>query len=159
MKSMCVAITAPGRRIADWWSKISSRSNSETRVISPNISACPMNQTSSHDKTLRALSMCWLGFAVSAAAEPVKFSAMGCGPYTKPDKPAAAFYVQQENRERTSEFMVHLGDVFKKPLLKKPEAGAASPATKPSQPEPPGPDEMPTEAEYRWTADLLARSN
>jgi len=69
------------------------------------------------------------------------------------------FYVRQENRERASEFMVHLGDVFKSPAVKKPEGGAAGPAAKTGQPEPPGPDQMPTEAEYRWTADLLANGN
>ena len=112
-----------------------------------------------NDHHLWAISLCWLGFAAAVGADPVTFSAMGCGPYTPADKPAVAFYIQQENRERTSEFMVHLGDVFKKPLLKKPDTGAASPATKTSQPEPPGPDQMPTEAEYRWTSDLLAHSN
>ena len=58
---------------------------------------------------------------------------MGCGPYTPADKPAVAFYVQQENRERTSEFMVHLGDVFKMPLVKKPADRAASPEKKPTR--------------------------
>ena len=110
-------------------------------------------------KYLCAVALGWLGFAAAAAGEAVIFSAMGCGPYTPADKPAVAFYVRQENRERTSEFMVHLGDVFKMPLVKKPEVGAASPASKPGQIEPPGPDQMPTEAEYRWTADLLSNSN
>ncbi|HXJ55087.1 MAG TPA: hypothetical protein VNU68_00335 [Verrucomicrobiae bacterium] len=111
-----------------------------------------------HDQYLCAISLGWLGFAAAAAAEPVIFSAMGCGPYTPPDKPAVAFYVRQENRERTSEFMVHLGDVFKSPPVKKLQ-DAAGPATKTGQVEPPGPDQMPTEAEYRWTADLLTTSN
>jgi hypothetical protein len=111
------------------------------------------------DKYLWAIALSCLGFAASATAEPVTFSAMGCGPYTPPDKPAAAFYVQQENRERRSEFMVHLGDVFKMPLVKKPEAGAASQAAKTNQTEPPGPDQMPSEAEYCWTANLLSQSN
>ncbi len=110
-------------------------------------------------KYLAAVSLGCLGLVVTATAEPITFSAMGCGPYTPPDKPAVAFYVQQENRERTSEFMVHLGDVFKQPLVKKPADGGTSPATKPGQPEPPGPDQMPTEPEYRWTSDLLAHSN
>ena len=102
---------------------------------------------------------CMVLATTSAVGEPIIFSAMGCGPYTPPDKPAVAFYVQQENREHLSEFMVHLGDVFKQPLVKKPETGASNPATKPGQVEPPGPDQMPTEAEYRWTADLLTVSN
>ena len=73
---------------------------------------------------------------------------MGCGPYTPPDKPAVAFYVQQENRERVSEFMVHLGDVFKTAPIKKAPPG-----------EPLFPDRLPSEAEYHWTADLLSKSN
>jgi len=111
------------------------------------------------DKYHWAVSLAWLGFTAAAAGEPVIFSAMGCGPYTPPDKPAAAFYVRQENRERTSEFMVHLGDVFKKPPLKKPADATDSPAKKPSRAEPPLPDQMPTEAEYRETADLLTAGN
>ena len=107
------------------------------------------------NKFLWAVGVGGLGFAVTATAEPVTFSAMGCGPYTPPDKPAVAFYVQQENHERTSEFMVHLGDVFKMPLVKKPEVAPAKPAVV----EPPGPDQMPTESEYRWTAELLSASN
>ena len=106
-----------------------------------------------HDKYLWAVSLGSWGFAAAAAGEPIIFSAMGCGPYTPPDKPAVAFYVRQENRERTSEFMVHLGDVFKAPAVKKPAASSASPATKTGPPEPPGPDQMPTEAEYRWTPE------
>src|SRR5881394_2130519 len=103
------------------------------------------------DKYLWAVSLGWLGLAATAAADPIIFSAMGCGPYTPPDKPAVAFYVQQENRERASEFMVHLGDVFKAPAVKRP-------AAEPGQILPPGPDQMPAEAEYRWTAELLAYS-
>src|SRR4051812_23495398 len=96
--------------------------------------------------------------ASAAHAEPLIFSAMGCGPYTPPDKPAVAFYVQQENRERISEFMVHLGDVFRTPTVTKPHADPANSA-KPGAVEPPQPCDMPTEAEYHWTADLLSNSN
>src|SRR5436190_15129857 len=95
------------------------------------------------------------GFAAAAGGEPIIFSAMGCGPYTPPDKPAVAFYVQQENRERISEFMVHLGDVFRTPEVKKPDPGSASSTKQGTAVEPPGPCIMPTEAEYHWTADLL----
>jgi hypothetical protein len=102
----------------------------------------------SHHKNAWAATLICLGFAAAAAAEPVIFSAMGCGPYTPADKPAVAFYVRQENRERTSEFMVHLGDVFKKAPV-----GEAAPG------KPPQPDQLPTEAEYHWTADLLTTSN
>jgi hypothetical protein len=115
-------------------------------------------RTPVHVKYLELIAVGLLSFVSGAVADPIIFSAMGCGPYTPPDKPAVAFYVQQENRERTSEFMVHLGDVFKAPAVKKPETSPA-PATKTGPPEPPGPDQMPTEAEYRWTADLLASSN
>lgn len=103
--------------------------------------------------------ICWLGFAATGMAEPITFSAMGCGPYSPSDKPAVAFYVQQENRERTSEFMVHLGDVFKSPLVKKTAESNANPEKKPGQIEPLPPDQMPAEAEYRWTADTLTAGN
>jgi hypothetical protein len=119
----------------------------------------PVMPTFDHPKYVWAISLGWLGFAAAAAAEPIIFSAMGCGPYTPPDKPAVAFYVRQENREHISEFMVHLGDVLKSPAVKKPAENAAGPEKKPGQIEPPGPDQMPTEAEYRWTADLLSTSN
>ena len=111
-----------------------------------------------HEKYLWGVTLGSLGFAAVAAGEPIIFSALGCGPYTPADKPAAAFYIQQENRERTSEFMVHLGDVFKKPPVKKAEAEAGTPAKKPGPAEP-LPDQMPTEAEYRETADLLTTGN
>ncbi len=116
-------------------------------------------RTCADELQLRGFVICWLGFAVTSVAEPVTFSAMGCGPYTPPDKPAAAFYVQQENRERMSEFMVHLGDVFKRPLVKKPAGAADDPARKTTSTEPLPPDQLPTEAEYRETADLLTANN
>jgi len=124
-----------------------------------NSNSTPLLLTSLHKQCMSAVMLAWLGFSAGAAGEPVIFSAMGCGPYTPSDKPAVAFYVQQENRERTSEFMVHLGDVFKMPLVKKPADSVASAEQKPSQPDLPGPDQTPTEAEYRWTADLLSNSN
>jgi len=97
-----------------------------------------------HEKYLLAASLGWLGFAVSVGGEPIIFSAMGCGPYTPPDKPAVAFYVRQENSERISEFMVHLGDVFRTPEVKKPDAGSASSTKEGTAVEPPGPCVMPT---------------
>ena len=112
-----------------------------------------------YEKYLWLVAISWLGFAATAAGEPIIFSAMGCGPYTPPDKPAVAFYVQQENREHISEFMVHLGDVFKTPSVKKPDAGATSAAKKPAADEPPLPCQLPTEKEYRHVADLLTVSN
>src|SRR3954462_13148195 len=101
------------------------------------------------NKLLLPIALVSLGFASATNGEPIIFSAMGCGPYTPPDKPAVAFYVQQENREHISEFMVHLGDVFKMPQVKKPEVVVAS-SEKKLAVEPPGPDHMPTEAEYHW---------
>lgn len=112
-------------------------------------------------KPLWVLCLGLVAFAPSAVAgEPVTFSVMGCGPYTQADRPAIAFYVQQENRERASEFMVHLGDIFKRPYVKvtaddstKLENKAAAAA------KPPPPDQLPTEAEYRETADQLTTGN
>lgn len=109
-------------------------------------------------KYLWAVWLGWLGFAAAASGEQIIFSAMGCGPYTLPDRPAAAFYVQQENREHTSEFMVHLGDVFKMPVVKKPATDTGSPEKKPAQSQQPM-DQMPSEADYRYTADLLTTGN
>ena len=85
-----------------------------------NSNSTPLLLTSIHKQCMSAVMLGWLGLTAAAAGEPIIFSAMGCGPYTPPDKPAVAFYVHQENRERISEFMVHLGDVFKQPLVKKP---------------------------------------
>ena len=42
---------------------------------------------------------------------PLVFSAMGCGPYYPADLRAAKFYVEQENKESTSQFLIHLGDI------------------------------------------------
>jgi hypothetical protein len=99
----------------------------------------------------RLIFLGWLSLAAAAAGEPVIFSAMGCGPYTPADEPAVAFYIKQENLERTSEFIVHLGDVLHSDPPK-------APAT-PGAPAPPLPDQLPTEAEYRKTADILAAGN
>src|SRR2546421_4601589 len=104
--------------------------------------------TSIHKTYQLAVSFGSLAFAAAAAGEPIIFPARGCGPYTPPDKPAVAFYVQQENREPTSEFMVHLGDVFRTPTVKNPDSGVASSTKQPGAVEPPLPCVMPTEAEY-----------
>ena len=63
-----------------------------------------------HEKYLLAVSLGCLGFAVAAVGESIIFSAMGCGPYTPPDKPAVAFYVRQdtsvdERRARCGDFV------------------------------------------------------
>jgi hypothetical protein len=108
-----------------------------------------------HQKSLGSVILGSMAFAAVAAAEPITFSIMGCGPYTPADKPAVVFYVAQENREHVSEFMVHLGDLFKMPAVIKPEAERA----KPPAVDPPGPDHMATETEYHWAADMLTASN
>ncbi len=43
--------------------------------------------------------------------DSVKFSVMGCGPYTPVAERALAQYIAQENEMKTSEFLVHLGDI------------------------------------------------
>ncbi|MGI9244569.1 MAG: hypothetical protein ACR2RV_27455 [Verrucomicrobiales bacterium] len=54
-----------------------------------------------------------------AAANPVRFSAMGCGPYRKPDEVALRHHIAQENREQEkSAFIVHLGDINSGALAK-----------------------------------------
>lgn len=48
-----------------------------------------------------------------ADEEPAKliFSAMGCGPYNPADLSAAKIYLAQENNVRSSQFLIHLGDI------------------------------------------------
>ncbi len=43
--------------------------------------------------------------------DSVRFSVMGCGPYTPVAERAIAGYIAAENKEKTSEFMVHVGDI------------------------------------------------
>ncbi len=45
-------------------------------------------------------------------AEPLKFSATGCGPYTPQEEPLLARYVKMVGDDGQSEFLVHLGDIF-----------------------------------------------
>ena len=42
---------------------------------------------------------------------PLVFSAMGCGPYSPADLIAAKIYVAQENKAKSSQFLIHLGDI------------------------------------------------
>lgn len=42
----------------------------------------------------------------------VVFSAMGCGPYTVKAEEALAWYIYREGRDRSSEFLVHCGDIL-----------------------------------------------
>ena len=42
---------------------------------------------------------------------PLIFSAMGCGPYTGEDATAIRYYISKENKVKTSEFLIHLGDI------------------------------------------------
>src|SRR4029434_10731724 len=53
--------------------------------------------------------------------------------------------------------MVHLGDVFHQPVVKKPKEAPAGPSKKADPTE--LPDQLPTEAEYHATADLLTKNN
>ena len=46
-----------------------------------------------------------------ASAEPVTFSAMGCGPYKPDAEKALVGFIQRENAEKKSDFIVHLGDI------------------------------------------------
>jgi len=47
-----------------------------------------------------------------ASAEPVRFSAMGCGPYKEPDEVAMRHHIAQENSiKEKSAFLIHLGDI------------------------------------------------
>jgi hypothetical protein len=52
-----------------------------------------------------------LALTTTALAQPVVFSAVGCGPYLDKDIPAVLHYLKQENAEGTSQFIVHLGDI------------------------------------------------
>ena len=53
-----------------------------------------------------------LSLPVFALAEPVRFSAMGCGPYKPADEVAMRHHIAQENlAEKRSAFLVHLGDI------------------------------------------------
>lgn len=44
-------------------------------------------------------------------AEPLIFSATGCGPYKLEEEPLLEKYIQQVNADGKSEFLVHLGDI------------------------------------------------
>jgi hypothetical protein len=44
-------------------------------------------------------------------AEPLVFSATGCGPYKPEEEPLLAKYIKDVNADGKSEFLVHLGDV------------------------------------------------
>lgn len=44
-------------------------------------------------------------------AEPLVFSATGCGPYKPEEEPLLAKYVRDVNADGRSEFLVHLGDI------------------------------------------------
>lgn len=49
--------------------------------------------------------------SVAKSGGPVRFSVMGCGPYTPLAERALAGYIKQENEAMTSEFIVHVGDI------------------------------------------------
>ena len=41
------------------------------------------------------------------------FTAMGCGPYNANGATAISRYIELENKEKSSQFIIHLGDIFK----------------------------------------------
>lgn len=41
------------------------------------------------------------------------FTAMGCGPYNENGAIAISHYIELENKEKSSSFLIHLGDIFK----------------------------------------------
>lgn len=58
------------------------------------------------------LAILWILLPLTARAEPLKFSATGCGPYTPEEEPLLQRYVARVNNDKESEFFVHLGDIF-----------------------------------------------
>lgn len=66
----------------------------------------------------------FLAAAGGVIAEPVRFSAMGCGPYKPPDEVAMRHHVAQENLvENKSAFLIHLGDINSGVLAKSGKLG------------------------------------
>ncbi len=57
-----------------------------------------------------------------AAAEPLVFSATGCGPYLAGEDKLLAAYVELVSGDGKSEFLVHLGDIFPGNVNPAPEA-------------------------------------
>lgn len=57
-----------------------------------------------------------------AFAEPLTFSATGCGPYAPAEEPLLARYVDLAGKDGKSEFLVHLGDVVSGSQKKWPES-------------------------------------
>src|SRR5688500_2605024 len=76
----------------------------------------------------------WLALSTPALAEPLRFSATGCGPYKPEEEPLLAQYVQKVGEDGRSEFLLHLGDIVS--------------GTKKAWPE----------SQYAKVADLLKRS-
>ena len=52
-----------------------------------------------------------LSVLAQAGNAPIKFSIMGCGPYDNERRYAMSKQLQQENRLKSSDFIVHLGDI------------------------------------------------
>lgn len=50
-------------------------------------------------------------FVQADSDRAVVFTAMGCGPYSETAENALAWYIDRESRDRSSEFMVHCGDI------------------------------------------------
>jgi hypothetical protein len=64
---------------------------------------------------LRTFAICFASLACSGMADqetrPLIFSSMGCGPYTGEDAAAIRHYISNENKTKTSAFLIHLGDI------------------------------------------------
>lgn len=71
-----------------------------------------------------SFSLLILATAGGALAQPVHFSAMGCGPYRPPDEIALRHHVAVENRtEPKSAFLIHLGDIATGAMAKENKLG------------------------------------
>lgn len=58
----------------------------------------------------------------TADAQPLKFSAIGCGPYSAPEEPLLEKQIKMVGEDGASEFLIHLGDVVSSSQKNWPEA-------------------------------------
>src|SRR5947207_106357 len=65
----------------------------------------------SSSQVLILIAALWLLIPSGASAEPLVFSATGCGPYQPEEEPLLAKYVELVNADGKSQFLVHLGDI------------------------------------------------
>ena len=67
-----------------------------------------------------------LAAVTASTAAPLRFSAMGCGPYRAEDEAALRHHIAQENRANLkSSFIIHLGDINSGALAKSGKLGEA----------------------------------